>query len=188
MGIIELHRKRFVEVGQAISSPQVNTDHVLQGAGNEEILLFQTQLLSLKGFIVRIKTFRDVLGHHLVVNRTIVVTHIDLLKTEGFAGFRFPQTQRISGIHVIAKNSHIAGNTVNHLRRNPAHPVAALFVGVSFGMTTEIYLDSCLWTRNLPRISKSQASVRDLHLPAILNLLAKDAEFVADTVADSGNL
>jgi len=42
MGIIELNRKRFVEVGQAIFSAQVNTDHVLQGAGNEEILLFQT--------------------------------------------------------------------------------------------------------------------------------------------------
>ena len=114
----------------------------------------------------------------------VVIPRIELLETEGFASLRFPEAQRISGIDVVAQDSHIAGNTVNHLGRNPAHPIATLLVGVSFGMTTETHFNGCLRTSNLPGIAETQPFVGSLHLPTILNHLAKDAEFVADTIAD----
>ena len=69
---------------------QVHSDHVLQGTGNEEILLLQTQLLSLNGFIVRIENLCDVLCHYLVVDSAIVVAHVELLKVERLTCFGFP--------------------------------------------------------------------------------------------------
>src|SRR5260370_30035771 len=116
------------------------TDHVLQGTANEEILLLQAQLLPLNGLIVRIEDLCDVLCHHLVVDSAVVVTHIKLLKVEGFTCFRFPQAQGIGGVYLITKDSHIVGNTFYHLRRNTAHPIPALIVSIWFFMTAAAHL------------------------------------------------
>ena len=79
VGIIELYGKCFVELVQAYSSAQMDTDHVLQRTGNEEILLLQPQLLPLNGLIIRIENFGDVFCHNLVVDGTVVVSQVELL-------------------------------------------------------------------------------------------------------------
>ena len=165
----------------------MHPDHVLQGTGNKKILLLQTQLLSLKRLIVRVENFCDVLCHDLVMHGAVVVTHIKLLKVEGFTCFRFPEAQGIGGVDLISKDSHVVRNTLDDLRRNPAHAIAALIVGISFCVTAEAHFNGCLRTRYFPGVAQAQPFVCDFDLPAILNLLAKDAEFVPDTVADCGN-
>ena len=166
----------------------MDPDHVLQGTGNEKELLLQTQLLSLKGLIVRVENFGDVLCHDLVMDGTVVVTHVKLLKVEGFTCFRFPEAQRVGGVDIVSKDSHVVRHTLDDLRRNPAHAIAAVIVGVSLCATAETHFNGCLRTRDFPGVAKAQPFVCDFELPAVLNLLAKDAEFVPDTVADCRNL
>ena len=119
---------------------------------------------------------------------TVVVTHVKLLKVEGFTCFRFPEAQRIGGVDIVSKDSHVVRYTLDYLRRNPAHAIAALIVGVSFCATPETDINGCLWARYFPGVAKAQPFVRDFELPAVLNLLTEDAEFVPDTVADCRNL
>ena len=45
-----------------------------------------------------------------------------------------------------------------------------------------------LRTLNLPRISVSQPVIRILYLPAVFNVLMEHPVFVADSVADDGQL
>ena len=166
----------------------MDSDHVLQRTGNKEILLLQPQLLPLRGFIIRIENFGDVFCHYLVVDGTVVVTHVKLLKVEGFRCFRFPKAQGIGRVDLVSKDRHIVRNTPDYLRRNPAHPIAALIVIVSFCVTAEIHIDGSIWTTDFPGVAQAQPLVRNFDLPAILNLLAEDAEFVPDAVADCRNL
>ncbi len=54
-------------------------------------------------------------------------------------------------------------------------------------MTAELYLYDCFRPREFPGITTTQPFIGDFDLPTIFDLLVKDAEFVADAVADSRN-
>src|SRR5262245_50612661 len=63
-----------------------------------------------------------------------------------------------------------------------------MLVGVWFCVTSETDIDRNLGARDLPRIAEAKPLVRHLHLPAIVDLLVEDPEFVADAVADRRDL
>ena len=61
----ELGGELFVEGVELAAAGQVGANHVLQGAGDEEELLFQPQLLALNLLVVGVEDFGDVLGDGL---------------------------------------------------------------------------------------------------------------------------
>jgi hypothetical protein len=61
MGIVELKSIGLMETVKGLSPPEMKPDHVLERAGDEEILLFQSQVFALEMFVVRIKHLRHVL-------------------------------------------------------------------------------------------------------------------------------
>ena len=52
----------------------------------------------------------------------------------------------------------------------------------------ELHFEVDLRTHDLPRVAEAQPLVRKLDLPAVTNRLIKDAELVADAVADGRNI
>ena len=54
-------------------------------------------------------------------------------------------------------------------------------------MAAEIHIDGRFWTWEFPGVAQAQPFVCTFDLPTIPNLLAKNAEFVPDAVADRGD-
>ena len=84
VGVVELGGELFVEGVELAAAGQVGANHVLQGAGDEEELLFQPQLLALNLLVVGVEDFGDVLGDDFAVHRAVVVPHVEGLEVEGF--------------------------------------------------------------------------------------------------------
>jgi len=63
-----------------------------------------------------------------------------------------------------------------------------LIVVVSFCVTPKIDINGSIWATYFPGVAQAQPLVRNFDLPAILNLLSEDAEFVPDAIADCRNL
>ena len=52
MGVVELHRPRAGEGVEGIPGKKVDADHVLQRTGDEEVLLGESEFLSLLWLVV----------------------------------------------------------------------------------------------------------------------------------------
>ncbi len=71
---------------------------------------------------------------------------------------------------------------------NPVDSVVTVDVGVAFGVSAKLHLESVLWSRDFPRVAIMQPFVCDFDLPSIFNDLIENAEFVSDTVSDGRNV
>ena len=95
MGIIELYREVEVEVVQGLELQQVQPDHVLEGAGNEKILLPQPKHLALKLLVVGIQDLGDILRLDLFRHRPEVIADIEVLEVETSGRLGTPQPEAI---------------------------------------------------------------------------------------------
>src|ERR1700722_3354110 len=116
--------------------PQVNVDEVLQRSGDEEELLLEAKFFSFNGFVVWVEDFGNVLRLHLVVNGSEVVGGVERAEVERVDGLRFPETQGVDGIGVIAKDWSVVRNGSDNVTGNPANPVIAVDIGIGFRVTT----------------------------------------------------
>ena len=80
------------------------------------------------------------------------------------------------------------GDAADNTLGNPGDPDAALAVGVRLGAAAQLYVECIFGTFQGPRIAQSQPLVRGLHLPSVADLLVEDSIFVANAVADGGNV
>ena len=166
----------------------MQADHVLERAGDEEILLRQPQSLARLGLVVRIEHLGDGFRYDLLVHRAVVIADVERFEIEGFGGLRLPQAQQVRGRHPIAGHGSVVGDAFDDLLRNPAHPIAALFVIIALGAPAELHIEGDFRTDDLPGVAEAQPLVRQLDLPAVANRLIEDAELVADAVADRRNI
>ena len=188
MSIIELALEVFKEIIQAVVDKQVDTDHVLQGAGHEKILLFQPQLFPLELFVIGVEDLGDGFGINFVFHCAVVVTGIEVFKVKGGVRLRAPQPEQVNIVDLKAGNRCVVGNSGDHPGRNPAYPSVALFPMVHFSMAAETDITGHVRFLDLPGIAGMQPTVTDFLLPAINNLLVEHAELVADTIADGRDL
>ena len=95
--VVQLRGPTRIELVQRLPSCQVKADHVLQGAGDEEELLRQTELFSRYRFVVRVQHLRDGFGRDLLIDRTVVIADIERLEVERLGGLGLPQPQQVRG-------------------------------------------------------------------------------------------
>lgn len=99
MGVVELNHEPVRKIIQAVLgtlfqtalATQGHANHILHGAGDEEILLAQAQGLAGHRLIVGVEHFADVLGHNHVIHGAVEIAGVEGLQVEGLAGLRFPQ-------------------------------------------------------------------------------------------------
>jgi hypothetical protein len=79
---------------QRFPSHQVEkAKHVLERAGNEEVLLHEAQFFTGRGFIIWIENFGDGLRCYLFFDGAIVVSDIKGFEVKGFDGLCFPEAK-----------------------------------------------------------------------------------------------
>src|SRR6266545_4902014 len=128
MRVVHLDGPLAMEVFDPAALAQVETDHILQRAGNKEILLFESQQLALNALVVRIQDLRDVFGKNFFGYRTLIIAGVEPVEMKGFSRFRSPQPEIARCPATIAKHRGIVGDAVDDDIRNtkylPSGPVA----------------------------------------------------------------
>ena len=166
---------------------QMDADHVLQRAGDEEELLLEAEGLALDHLVVRIEHLGDVLRMHLVLDRAVVVAVVEGGEIERLDRLGLPEAEVVAGADAVAEDGGVVGHALDDRVGNPAHAVAALLVGPGLGVAAELHVVGDFGPGDLPGVAEAQPFVGDLHLPAVLDGLVEDAELVADAVADGGH-
>ena len=188
MGVVQLRGEQVREAGERLALDVEQAQHVLQRAGDEEVLLRQPQALADLRLVVRIEHLAQGLRDHLLAHRTVIVADVEVLEIEGLDRLALPQPQGIAGIDPVAEHRRVAGHALDPARRNPAHPIAPSFVDAGLAVAAEIHVVAHLRTHDLPGVALLQPLVGHLHLPTVADLLVEDAELVADAVADGRDL
>ena len=159
----------------------------LYRGGGEEILLLQAQLLALVAVVVGIEDLGDDLGqlallHGLHVLAAVEVHHVDLLH-----GLGAPGAQEVDLGAVIAHHGDVVGHGLDGLVVQVA-VVGAAVVLIGFDAAAEVDLHRVMGMGDLPDVAAGQPVVGHLHLEAVHQLLAEQAELIADGAAHGGQL
>jgi hypothetical protein len=80
------------------------------------------------------------------------------------------------------------GDSHHRFRSHPANAVVPLSVAVGLGVTTEAHQAVFVGINQLPGPAAFEPLITDFHLPALADLLIKDAKLVADPVASGRHL
>ena len=114
VGVIELDGVvlcKTAQVRTVLSNVVINNG--LQRRRAEEVLLANTQNLTFKGRVVRVKNTRDIHGALAVDNRIGKALRIERVVVELFHGLGLPQTQSIDVLGAVTGNRHVIGNRSN---------------------------------------------------------------------------
>ena len=187
MGVVELDRDLRRELVPAPRPLPEAPEDVLQGGGDEEVLLLEPQLLAGVLVVRGIEDLGDVLGLVLVLHRPHVFAGVEAQEVELAARLRRPQPE---GVHVVGAEAHdqgVVGHRVDVLGVDPAGEVPALRVTHVLGAAVELHREESVRTRDLPWVAVAKPVVGGLDLEAVPDALLEDPVFVADAVAVEGH-
>ena len=114
VGVIELDGVVLCKTAQVrtmLSNVVINNG--LQRRRAEEVLLANTQNLTFKGRVVRVKNARDIHGALAVDNRIGKALRVERVVVELFHGLGLPQTQSIDVLSAVTGNRHVIRNRAN---------------------------------------------------------------------------
>ena len=115
MGVVHLDGEGAMQVGERAVLRLLDLDDVLQRAGDEEELLFQTQLLALNLLVVGVENLGDVLGVDLVADGAEEVAGVEGFEVEGLDGLRGPKAHGVGGVGAVAEDGRVVGNAADQL-------------------------------------------------------------------------
>ena len=199
MRVVQLDRYGVGQRRERTSLSQVRRQDVLQAGADEEILLFEPQLLALGRGIVRIQHAGHVLCFHLLLHGGRVVAGIegvDMKRRDCPAG---PEAQMVHGGAAVARNQLIESDRVNVDGIHPAmrgilgaalaRPVLACLgrtVLVRHDPSAESHGEAHASGGRLPDIAQTQPAAGDFPLPAVgADDLREDSIVITNAVAHS---
>ena len=183
VGVVELEDDLVRESRQIrlVLARVEDADGVVQGGGDEEVLLLKAQFLADLGGVFRVENLGDVLGLDLRGHGFHVLGAVEGEQIELVVALGAPQAQ---GVHAAGL---VAGDQVVH--RHGAHGPCGLpglgAVGVLDDLAAEGDLLVAVVVDVAPRLFVGQPVVRGFDLLAVLvELLLEDAVLVLDAVAE----
>ena len=188
MGVVELRRVPPIEAANVGGRLEVNADHVLQRAGDEEVLLGQAKAAARFRLVVRVEHLADGLRADLLLDGAPVVAHVERLEVEGLRGLGSPEAKQVGVAHPVSEDRRVAGLPSNDAIGNPADALVSPVGLVPLGPPPKTHVEGDLGSGDLPGVAQVQPLVGHLHLPAVTNGLVEDAELVSDAVADGRDL
>ena len=162
------------------------SDGSLDACGNEEILLFQTQLFSCIMVVIRIQHFHNVFSQVFLFYSFVVFSLIKKVKTEVCNRLRIPDTKGIYDFIIISYDRHIIRNCQYRLiallhKTGPACSMVVFRIYI----TAEFYFFCIFRTAQFKGIAVFQPVVRNLYLITVFDFLLKQTVMVTDTAAVS---
>ncbi len=185
MSVVELNGCLFGQKPPIGIRLPKSPDGVRQRTGDEEIFLHEPEFTPLRRMVVRIENAGERFRVERFGDRSDEIAAAELLKIERVRGGGAPQTQRIDRLAAIANHRPVIGDADEGRGGVWNHAQLAC---AQFKRAAERYWDALRRTHDLPGIRVIEPVIRALFLPAVANLLLKDAVLVAQSIAHRGQL
>ena len=186
MGIVELEGHFLMELPDIRVLPHIFCNRSLYGCGNEEILLFQAQLLTRIMVIVGVQNLHDISRQIFLLHRLLIIPLVKGIQLEAFHGFRIPDAQGVHDAISISDNRHIIGNRLYGLIPLLLKAVTAVFIHIHVYIAAELHFLGIFRAAQLKGISIRKPVVRNLHLITVADLLLEHTVTVTNAAAISG--
>ena len=119
MGVVQLHEDFVGEDLPGIAVRLEPPQDVLDGAGDEEVLLLEPEFLALEYVIVRVKHLGEVLGQDLVLHRFDVTAAVEIIQVKLLGRLGRPKPQRVDRPPAIPDNGQVVGHADHGLGVHP---------------------------------------------------------------------
>ena len=189
MGVVHLEHHLFrqqVPVG-AVDLFKV-VQRVLHRGGGQEILLLEAQLLALLVVVLGIEHLGDDLHQLLALGGLDVLAPVELLHVDGLGGAGRPGAQHVDHVAVVAQHGDVVGHGLHGVEVAQAVSDLAVLVGIILDVAVEAHLHGLARAADLPHVAVLQPVVGQLHLVAVGDVLAEQAQLVADGAAHGEQL
>ena len=160
---------------------------VLQRCGGKEVVLLHAQHLAFPVAVLRVEYLVDDLGHLHLVHGLVIFTAAKTFQVKGFPAAGAPGAQGVHAVVIIAHNGHIIGYCVNGVGVFQREHAAAIHDGFPY-IAIEVNLANVLGHQDFPHVAVGQPDVRQFHLLAIHDFLAKQPILIADGAPHGGNV
>ena len=183
VGVVDMNSHLVAYIIERAVFAQVAVDYILNGRGDEEILLAQAQALAL-GMVIRgIEDLAYDLRHGVLLHGAQIIALIKGVHVN-FRALRAPEAQNADSLAVLAGYHHIIGHGVNFLRVLYIDAVIAVLPVID-NFALEADIDALLLARDEPDLAAGKPKIGHLGLPAVNKLLLEDSVFVENGVAHS---
>ena len=187
VGIVQLNANLIRHFAEIVAFLHKAADNILNGAGNEEILLFQAQLLAGFNRIGRVQNFGNCFGFDFVTHRFDIAAFIKNINIQLVVGFGREQPQIVDRFAVIADDRKIKRHAVHGFGIHPDIAFLAAGVFKSFNVAVHRNGNLPVQTGKLPGRVFALPGVGLLNLIAVVKFLFEQTELIVDAVAETGN-
>ncbi len=156
----------------------------LYGSTDHEILLFDTQGLTLIVVIFRVQNLGQHLSVSLLLHRPKVRPLIEQFHVHVIRRFRLPQTKGVHGFAVITGNQHIVGDSPYDIRVFNGY-LKSVIRPLLFDLTAEFNFDRFILFSDQPASSGIQPAVGQFDLLSLDDALFEQPVFIQD--AETGS-
>ena len=183
MGVVNMDGDLFRQAFKRAIAVKMRLDDALQRRRHQQILLPQAQALAADVIVGGIEHLGDRLRHGVLLQRAHIIAarerrHIKAVRLAGA-----PEDQAVDGAGIVAGDVHIV--------RHGGHGLIAHLRGAEFAGLVRPFVDlaakadlhGVVLARVQPHAAHIQPVVGELHLPAVHDLLAENAELIADGIA-----
>ena len=185
VGIVQLDADLVGQVVQRAVLVQVVLQDIRDGRSREEILLAQTQDLTLGVVVVGVEDLGDQLGRGRPADGRVVVAGVEAAHIKA-GGLCLPQTQLGNAVGTVTGYVHIVGHGDDGIVVLVLDVMEAALPGLN-GLAVKADLLRLVGVALDPDLAAGQPVVSGLLLPAIDDLLLEDAVLVQDGVAGAGD-
>ncbi len=185
MGVVDVDGDLFGQVFQGAVGLEMLSQNGLQRGGAQQILLLQPQPLALDMVVGGVKDLGDGLGHGVLLQGADVVAPGEGRHVKALGQLGGPEHQLVHGLGVVAGDVEVVG----HCHHGGIAVLGNLELAVVVplvDLTAKADLHGVVLLGHQPHVAQLQPVVGQLHLPAVHDLLLKDAELVTDGEAGGG--
>ena len=183
VGVVDMDSHLVADIIERAVFAQVAVDYILNGRGDEEILLAQAKALAL-GMVIRgIENLAYDLRHGVLLHGAQVIALVEGVHVY-FRALCAPEAQDADSLAVLAGDHHIIGYGVDFLRVLYIDAVIAVLPVID-DFAFEADIDALLLARDEPNFAAGKPEIGHLGLPAVNKLLLEDTVFIENGVAHS---
>ncbi len=159
----------------------------LRRGREEEILLLKAQGLALDVVVCGVEHLGDDLAHRALLEAFYIFALGEQVHIQRARAPRVPQAQDVDRFSAVAGYEHVARNSGDGLIARVLGVISAEAVPSRGDRSSEADLDGLVVARYQPAFGRRAPVVCHLGLPAVDDLLAEDAQLVAQRVARCRN-
>jgi hypothetical protein len=160
--------------------------YILDGGRDEQILLFESQLLSRIGRIVGVQNAGNVLGTLSGFKSVVVLASVEGVEVKLIEGERFPESEADGVEGGISGYRSVVGPGDDGLAILPEGALYPFSIRGFTDTTVEAHFVLDVNSLYLPRVAITEPKIGHLYLVTLLDDLFEDTVVITNAVAPSG--